>query len=235
MKKIIFLLWVVIPSYSQVGIGTVSPTKELDVNGQLRVRNLPTANNSTRVLTTDGNGNLSKNTSIQLLIDTQIDQAASQIDYTPNSTGLISKDDIDLGLSNTITIPPGVKATIITNYSVPMGMVDNIYGVNAYYGIRLLRNGIETPAGSRKMTVSEPSNPNVLMVILMSTISATYIEEVDNTAGITPISLTFVCNGYVEQAAANFNPIYRFNMWSAIGDNFNWGKAFMSTQLYIKN
>lgn len=26
---------------SQVGIGTASPTKELDVNGQLRIRNLP--------------------------------------------------------------------------------------------------------------------------------------------------------------------------------------------------
>jgi len=235
MKKLLLLFWVVIPSYGQVGIGTTSPTKELDVNGELRVRNLPNSSNTTIVLTADINGNVSKNSNAQLLIDTQIDQATREIDYTPNSTGFITKNDINLGLNNTVTIPAGVRATIITNYSVPMGLIDNIYGVNGYFGIRFLRNGIEAPAGSRKMTISEPSNASVFMVILMSTISATYIEEVDNLAGTTPIILNFVCNGYVEQAVANFNPIYRFNMWSPMGDNFNWGRAFMSTQLYIKN
>lgn len=224
-----------IPCYSQVGIGTTSPTKELDINGEIRVRNLPTSNNSTRVITSDGMGNLSKNNVAQLLIDTKIDIATNEVDYTPNSTGLVTKDDISLGLSNTIIVPAGVRATIITNYSIPLGLADNIYGVNAYFGIRFLRNGIEAPAGSRKMTVSEPSNSSALSVYLMSTVSATYIEEVDNTASSIPISINFVCNGYVEQAVANFNPIYRFNMFSATGNNYNWGKAIMSTQLYIKN
>jgi hypothetical protein len=235
MKKILLFLLTAIPTFGQVGIGTVSPTKELDVNGQLRVRNLPTVNNSTLLLTTDVNGNLTKNTSALLLIDTQIDQATNNIDYTPNSTGLNIRNDINLGLSNTISIPAGVRATIITNYSIPLGLVDNIYGVNAYNGIRFLRNGIEAPAGSRKMTISQPSNATMFGVVPMSTLSATYIEEVNNSGGSTPIIITFICHGYVEQSVANINPIYRFNMWSAIGDNFNWGRGFMSTQLYIKN
>lgn len=41
MKKLLFLLFPILAT-AQVGIGTVTPTNTLDVNGSLRVRNLTT-------------------------------------------------------------------------------------------------------------------------------------------------------------------------------------------------
>lgn len=40
MKKLILSLLFTIPTFSQVGIGTTTPTETLDVNGSLRVRDL---------------------------------------------------------------------------------------------------------------------------------------------------------------------------------------------------
>lgn len=40
MKVLYFLMTLSMVSYAQVGIGTTSPTRELDVNGDVRVRNL---------------------------------------------------------------------------------------------------------------------------------------------------------------------------------------------------
>ena len=44
MKKLNILFFIILSYtnlFSQVGIGTTSPTKDLDINGELRIRNLP--------------------------------------------------------------------------------------------------------------------------------------------------------------------------------------------------
>ncbi len=47
----------------RVGIGTSNPQKELDVNGQVRIRNLPSGSTSDYLVTADANGNLRRITS----------------------------------------------------------------------------------------------------------------------------------------------------------------------------
>jgi len=59
MKKLILLLFPII-TFSQVGVNTTSPSATLDVNGDLRVRQIPTVNATQYVLTVDDNGNVKK-------------------------------------------------------------------------------------------------------------------------------------------------------------------------------
>jgi hypothetical protein len=47
-------------AYAQVGINTTSPTKPLDINGELRVRTLPIGLESDNILSTDTDGNIRK-------------------------------------------------------------------------------------------------------------------------------------------------------------------------------
>lgn len=61
MKKLInlfcFLPFMVM---AQVGINTTTPTKTLDVNGEARIRNTPTATGSYSILVVDSEGNVQK-------------------------------------------------------------------------------------------------------------------------------------------------------------------------------
>ncbi|MDR6458216.1 MULTISPECIES: hypothetical protein [Chryseobacterium] len=63
MKKLIFVIITIVPSvglYSQVGINVAKPTATLDVNGDVKVRNLPVAGSNAEILVSDENGYISK-------------------------------------------------------------------------------------------------------------------------------------------------------------------------------
>ncbi|WP_185289329.1 C-type lectin domain-containing protein [Chryseobacterium lactis] len=62
MKKSI-LAFIILPYFiiaQQVGINTQTPTKSLDVNGELRIRTLPAGAGADDILSTDANGNVRK-------------------------------------------------------------------------------------------------------------------------------------------------------------------------------
>lgn len=62
MKKIILGIFLLIgvTTKTQVGINTTTPTKMLDINGDMRIRILPQGNTSQSLLITDVNGNMLK-------------------------------------------------------------------------------------------------------------------------------------------------------------------------------
>src|SRR5690554_405230 len=59
MKKkfvtILFMAFIVFPMVGQVGIGTETPTEALDINGTLRIRNLPEHGTNNAIHTTGEN------------------------------------------------------------------------------------------------------------------------------------------------------------------------------------
>lgn len=61
MKKSI-LAFIILPYFisAQIGINTITPTKSLDNNGELRVRTLPQGATNDDILSADTNGNLRK-------------------------------------------------------------------------------------------------------------------------------------------------------------------------------
>lgn len=213
-------------TFSQVGINTDLPTKELDVNGELRVRNLPTNNGATSVLTTDADGNISQSqTFILWEVDSQV--ATAPVDYSTSADIIVN--NIDLGMSITVNIPANVEARIIINYSVPMG-VSSFTEPIGYYGVRFLKDGIEAPAGSRKFSVLN-NGGNQDQTANMITVSNVYTENLP--VSTTSRTFTYTLNGYIEQLRAGSHN-YRFNMWDVNSPNFNWGRATLTKTVYIK-
>lgn len=230
MKQLLLNVFLTIFPYlllSQVGIGTNNPTKDLDINGELRVRNLPILTSS-ELLTTDQNGNIGKYQSF-LLHEVGSSIATNNVDYTKSGAGIIN--NINLGLSQSVTIPANKEAVIIINYSVPVGIayLGGLPNVG-YYGIRFLKNGVEEQSGSRKFSIiNNYSSTNT--TANMVSINNTYIENV--TASSLTRTFVFSLNGYIEQIDS-FANTYRFNMWSSTGQNYNWGKAIIIKTVYLK-
>ena len=212
IPKIIFLIslfcFTINLTVAQVGIGTTDPTADLDVNGNLRVRNIPASSSNTSVLTTDDDGNITKS-NFFTLSDLQTDIADAPVTRYMGSVIGFSEiiDDIDLGLSTTVTIPENKEAIIVVMYSVPVGIRNRfeqfeLDAFNSYYGIRFLKDGVEEPAGSRKSTLIESEGQQC-----MTTITGFFSEKLDSVS--TSRTITFTLNGYVEQL--NIGSIHQQN------------------------
>ncbi|MFS4483136.1 hypothetical protein ACKGJY_08970 [Hyunsoonleella sp. 2307UL5-6] len=226
IRKLMFLFFCNI-CFSQIGINTTSPTKTLDINGELRIRTLPINNIATSVLTADTDGNISKSQAFVLWeVDSQV--ASLPINRTTSAQTII--DNIDLGLSLTVNIPANVEARIIINYSVPIGISSFTEPVG-YYGIRFLKDGTEAPAGSRKYSVLNNSD-NQEETANMVTVSNVFTENL--TASTVDRTFTYTLNGYIEQLRSGTSHNYRFNMWDSVPPNFNWGRATITKTVYIK-
>lgn len=148
-------------------------------------------------------------------------------------------NNVPLGLSLAITIPPHSACRVVVTYSVPMGTYNTIPATASgfgYYGVRFLKDGTEDPAGSRKYTIiSSGSGASSGMV----TTGATYIGTEINNTGTAKI-ITYTLNGYIELglgASSITSTDITFNM-SNTGDgggpNFNWGYGSMTAQVFAK-
>lgn len=270
MKKYIILLALIIgyQANAQVGIETDKPTEALDINGIVRVRNLPTdgatnairtnpdgtassANNqtftATKMVVADNNGVLGvinrKHSTHRLMeIYSSLAQNKVTVDISNSGNyGAWNGNNIDLGISQVVTVPAGSKYHIIIDYDIPIGTdlvgATTLYG---FYGISFTKNNIEVPMGSRKYTIPQPSgindpNNGGISGSRMVSISGKYIDVIDNTASTSNKVATYKLNGYIEIYRNDKVKNIHFNMWSATGNNYNWGKSAMTTTVYEEN
>lgn len=212
--------------FSQVGINTANPTKDLDINGELRIRNLPVQSDNI-LLGADVDGNIGRSRMF-LVSDINSIVASQRVDITVSENQAKILDNIDLGLSLIVTIPADREAMIIISYSVPIGL-STFSTPRGYYGVRFLKDGAEAEEGSRKFTIMDrPNNANMVSV------SNIYTEKFETSP--TERIIDYTINGYIEQMASEISNTYRFNMWSAdpLVHNYNWGKAVISKQVYLK-
>ncbi len=152
--------------------------------------------------------------------------AAAPVDQPVTSGTTVN--NLNLGLNITITIPPFTQAKLVTTYSVPIGTTTISTNFGGYFGIRFLKNGSELPAGSRKYTVPAISTG---VASRMASVNATVGDTVVNNTA-TPINVTYALNGYVEPTSDAST--IRFNMWAPTDPNFNWGRGYMSVQMFTK-
>ena len=83
----------------QVGIGTATPTKRLDVNGQMRIRSLPNGAAADLVVTTDADGNLRK----RALASVDKNLAANNMALTANRNITMGQFDLNMD-ANTLVV-----------------------------------------------------------------------------------------------------------------------------------
>jgi len=73
----------------EVGVGTITPTKKLDVNGDARIRTLPVGTATDEVVTTDANGNLRKVPASTIGGGANLVEDNNFIDITDDDGGLV--------------------------------------------------------------------------------------------------------------------------------------------------
>ncbi|KMQ61507.1 hypothetical protein ACM46_15955 [Chryseobacterium angstadtii] len=153
--------------------------------------------------------------------------AAGPVDRIVTSNTTIN--NVDIGLSTTITVPANSSVKVVVNYSTPIGIPVMGTTPGGYMGIRFLKNGTEADLGSRKVTLSALNGG--AGGFIMSTIGASYIENITNNG--PAYTITYSLNGYIEKNAGSGSTTFRFNMWDA-ANNFNWGRGSINTQVYRK-
>lgn len=215
--------------FSQVGIGTTNPTADLDINGNLRIRNTPLETVSNSLLSVDDMGNVFKANAF-MLKEASTFQATTFVDHIAN--GSVTINDIDLGLSTSINIPANKEALVLISYSVPVGISSFSYPETSYYGVRFLEDGVENHAGSRKSSVISDGINSSSDMTNMTTINCFYTKLYSSSS--VDRTITFTLKGYVEQHHDLGIHIYRFNMWDPSNENYNWGKATITKQVFLK-
>lgn len=210
--------------YSQVGINTTTPTKTLDVNGELRVRTLPSSSSVTQALYADNDGNVVTSNKY-VLTESEAAIASNPVDQYLTGGGTIV-NNINLGLSLSVFVPANKTCMVQINYSVPVGIA-SFSNSTGYYGIRFLKDGVEYQPGSRKYSMIQNGAAN--MVTVSNVVSET----------LTPVAfdrtIVYTLNGYIEKNDGGTHT-YRFNMWDGnpVNNNFNWGKATMIKLVFLK-
>lgn len=172
-----------------------------------------------------------------------------------------------------IVVPAGEKYEVLLDYSVPAGIkitpdtyfirlaegdslelegdsleleggsLELVKRFSAYIGARLLKNNKEIKGASRKFVVPMVSVPAEMPML---TISSSYSEVLDNTAGTKDMVVEYSLNGYLEvypnltNSPAVMNEtdeeIVVYNMYSTDDDfNYNWGKTSLRYQVYKVN
>lgn len=182
--------------------------------------------------------------------------------YAPYSKANFDNSRITpLEVAKKIVVPAGEKYEVLLDYSVPAGIRINpdtdTYSIrlangdslalvkrfSAYIGARLLKNNKEIKGASRKFVVPMVSIP---AEIPMLTISSSYSEVLDNTAGTKDMVVEYSLNGYLEvnpnltNSPAMMNEtdeeIVVYNMYSDNENaNLNWGKTSLRYQVYKVN
>ncbi|MDR6369181.1 hypothetical protein J2795_000582 [Chryseobacterium bernardetii] len=153
-----------------------------------------------------------------------VDQAATGTAPTP-----VVVDNVNIGLTTTVTVPPNSTAKILMTYNVPMGTypagaTSGNTNVNGYFGIRFLKDGVEAQEGSRKYAIPYASAGSHMM-----SVTGNFTETIVNN-GSSPLNIVYTLNGYVESTET----AVRFNMWASSGDNFNWGKGSLTGTVFVK-
>ncbi|MDM1299887.1 hypothetical protein HXZ94_15430 [Empedobacter falsenii] len=108
MKKILFYIFIFISStlFSQVGVNTDQPTRALDINGDLRIRDLKkvTITDYPDVLVTDVDGNIEKHSAqaiIDAISDLTVETKELYFDSSPDGTKIVPCGRFNFRFSNT--------------------------------------------------------------------------------------------------------------------------------------
>ncbi|WP_223599067.1 hypothetical protein [Chryseobacterium sp. GVT01B] len=158
--------------------------------------------------------------------------ATNSIQYVFPASGT-TVNNIDLALGLTVAIPAMSTVQIVVTYSTPIGFskpASDTFG--GYMGVRFLRNGVEAQGGSRKYSINQIFNQTSGSYI-MTSVGATFVETVTNNTS-TVGTVTYNLNGYIEKSQGTNAETFIFNMFSATGGNFNWGRGTMSAQVFRK-
>ncbi|QQU04822.1 hypothetical protein [Myroides odoratus] len=159
---------------------------------------------------------------IQLPENEPIWQFINIYDYAAIDSQLVTVSGTELiGFSKTIVVPANKEAKIVVSYSIPLGSISIQYG---YYGVSLRKNNRELEAGSRRGTTGNSASTAAMV---MTSISAAIADNI--TASPSDQRITYSLHSYLDGVRE-----LKYGMYSATGENYNWGRGYWSIMVYLK-
>ena len=151
MKNLIFfLLFFPLIGYSQIGIGTETPTRTLDINGDLRIRNTPATTRESAakdsILVVDLQGNVDRTTSQQVIYSHFKSFVRGNFGTSGNTnipasgTGLIKFSNKDFDLSNDYSLSTGVftaKIAGIYHINISLKFASSVLSLTGDVGVAI--------------------------------------------------------------------------------------------------
>jgi len=119
----------------QIGIATEDPTANLDVNGNTRIRTLPTGTSADEIVTTDANGNLRKVTAASIG-----DGDAWGVTGEDQTSDIVHSGNVGIGLgvstpTNTLQLPIGGRIGLNNGNVATDGESGVFWSAGTNYGI----------------------------------------------------------------------------------------------------
>ena len=217
-------------TFAQVGIGLENPTTDLDVKGDVRMRQLANPISYNRTILANEEGDLAffdqgedtysvKDVLYKLLNNNVTTQRTFATNINPSSSFPL----IELGMDLTVEIKPFTTTAVAMEYNVPVTSVlfSNAAKVPSYMGITMVRkeNGLldELEEGSRKFTLfNVPVNYQSRRYISMPVSGKATDIVVNNTRQTRYI--TYSAKGYIENGSGDMyfgNPLSDFNYYGS--------------------
>lgn len=228
----IVLFFASVSAYSQVGINTVEPKATLHIAGDVIIDTVEQYTRA-RFLAINDTGSVGVK---KQLIDFKKTEAIAPSDYTTTNPNSFYTKNVPLGLNVNVQVPANTTVLITVYYHVPMGLAKILRKPNAYLGTTFYINNTEIPSESYKFSLGKAEEGLGDTVYEMGNVAHTYYEIIDNSTA-SPINYNYEVKGRIEQGfiggwtVDDPETIYRFNMWSATGNNYGWGKGFISCKI----
>lgn len=221
--KLLLMILVSLNMYGQVGIGTIVPSAMLDINGDLRIRNVPSTPVETKYLVIDADGNVGWSTvngGSALITSAQLNQEwrGAYTDIISGTTGYYENTSIDLQMDMDLVVPDGQFHIMILEWAVPVGIKYPVgVSVDATIGVRLYIDNVLMDRETVSVTVKTDGH------VFLRGSHDIYINA--NTG--VDIVKNYRLEGFVIQKSSSVpNTFYRFIYYdSATG--FDYGREKM--------
>lgn len=228
MKTLTLLLFTTI-CFGQAGINTTSPTETLDVNGTMRVRDLPNLPTEDRVLVADIDGvigykSVSTGTALLKGVMNISEWRGEILDIENVSAGIYLDDNIDLDLLINVSTGDGNTSVTDIQISVPIGILSTTGKLETTVGFYLEKNGVKLPDTEASFELNGSSGHGQAQMF--------YIDWITNNTGST-LTNTYALKGYINQKNSTGTTTYRFKKYN-IDDtmNDNWGIEKLNARIW---
>lgn len=246
MRKIYVVLMLCLAGvlHAQIGVNTLTPTTDLDVNGSVRLRKLNTDSDLYRLLVADTDGNLATVNNekgayqmtdvyfktINKKITTVVKEARFETLKTPS---------IELGLDIEVVIEPNSMVIVSMDYNVPVVIEEVEVGKKpAYVGLTLVKEssdlnmGItEIGEGSRKFTIYGVNKEDDHVKLIAMPITGSAADVVENRTD-DQIRIKYSVKGYIESGGDSIKNFggYKDNL----DDNEDFGNGIFIINVFEK-
>ncbi|WP_267739659.1 hypothetical protein [Myroides injenensis] len=242
MKCIYILLAFVLTNvcFAQVGVNTLEPKSDLDVNGSVRLRKLDNEKQYNRSVLTNSEGKiktLNNEKDAYQMTDVYFKTMSKVIETTKEIASFydVKNPLLELNLDIDVIIEPNTVSVVFMDYNVPVVVDASSGSYPNYLGVTLVKKSqdmgmplTEIGEGARKFTIYDVKQKENQDKLISMPITGTAIDITENPSD-TRVVVTYSVKGYVERGRGI---MYFGGLKDNLAQNENFGHGIFVINVY---